>query len=263
MDDILGENIAMAEDTVKKTRIFIGIPAFGDFDAEVVQSFIRWIYRLGRDYPDCQFFMGIKSKSEQARARNQIVNSALAIDCDYILMIDDDMVIEDNQTDFLRKLLDHNVPAVGILFWQRGGEYRPVMMHEVRTKDREVSAYVWFTESEIEYKLQEVDVIGGGLMLIKAEVFLRMLEPYFWYDGTAGTDIYICNRIRELGYKCYVDTSIELGHRESERRTVNSKTKPPMEEIEKVRKEVEEEKLEHHSNLWEARESIRRTKGGK
>ena len=260
MDDFLGEDIVMAENIVKKTKIFIGIPAYGDIDPEVVQSFMRWLYRLGRDYPDCQFFMGIKSKSEQARARNYIVNSALSINCDYILMIDDDMIIEDDQTDFLRKLLNHNVPAVGVLYWQRGGEFRPVMLHEKEVKG-EVGKYIWYDESEIKGELQEVDVIGGGFMLIKAEVFLRMLEPYFWYDGTVGTDIYICRRIRELGYKCYVDTSIELGHRSSERQTINSKTKPPMEEINKFRQEEKENKLVMNSNLWEAREAMKR-KGG-
>ena len=47
--------------------------------------------------PDYDFELGIKTKSEQFRARNAIVEGAIGRGCDWILMIDDDMIINIEQ----------------------------------------------------------------------------------------------------------------------------------------------------------------------
>jgi 2-polyprenyl-3-methyl-5-hydroxy-6-metoxy-1,4-benzoquinol methylase len=73
--------------------------------------------------------------------------------------------------------------------------------------------------------LYEVDIIGGGCMLMKTDIFRKIPQPYFWIDGIVGTDVHLCNQLREAGVKIFVDTSIELGH-QGDGEVITSRTIP-------------------------------------
>ncbi len=59
-------------------RIFIGSPIYGKVDQEILEDWMRLAYHCGRRMPEYDFFLGIKTKSEQFRARNTIVESNYA-----------------------------------------------------------------------------------------------------------------------------------------------------------------------------------------
>jgi len=126
-----------------KARITIGIPCFQGVDFQVLDDYMRFAFYLGRRYQEYEFFLAIKGKSEQFRARNSLVDQMLHTDSDYLLMLDDDHVIDfdrefevDNSFEFLRKLLGHmekdpKMGIVGALYSQRGKEgVYPVVMSE-------------------------------------------------------------------------------------------------------------------------------------
>jgi urease accessory protein UreE len=48
--------------------VTIGIPAYRDVPAETLEDYMRLAYHLGRRHTQHQFFLSIKSKSEQYRA---------------------------------------------------------------------------------------------------------------------------------------------------------------------------------------------------
>jgi SAM-dependent methyltransferase len=201
-----------------RSSVFVGIPCYSNPAPEVLEDYMRFAYYLGRRYQDYDFFLGIKTKSEQFRARNAIVEGAYQIGADYILMMDDDHIIDTaNENapsvkyDFLRKLLNHleendDIGLVGALYYHRGGECRPVLM-----KEKE-GVYVYLRDDEIKRGLQDVDVQGGGVMLIRSKVFDKIgvhpFEPEFEY----GTDFQVCRKIKEAGWRICSDTSIEVGH---------------------------------------------------
>jgi SAM-dependent methyltransferase len=214
-----------------KEKILIGIPAYSTVSAETLEDYMRFAYHLGRRYQDYDFFLGVKSKSEQFRARNIIVESALAIGCDWLLMIDDDHVInidgspgtpEDGAApyDFLKKLLAHDVDIVGPLYYQRGGSAHPVVMD-----DDEMEEPHFISDLDIGYKLEERAVQGGGCMLIKMHIFDKIKPPWFEPEFNMGTDVQICRKARDAGFKVYNDSSIEIGHVMNERTVITSQNK--------------------------------------
>ena len=104
----------MSKQSVERERVCIGIPCFQGVTYEVLDDYMRFAYYLGRRNPQYDFFLAIKGKSEQFRARNAIVESAIATGCDYLFMLDDDHVIDIDKTlgpndryDALNKLITH------------------------------------------------------------------------------------------------------------------------------------------------------------
>jgi hypothetical protein len=208
-------------------KIVVGIPCFQSMPPETETDYMRLMYYLGRRYPEHDFFLAIKRKAEQFRARNSIVEAAYQAQADYLWMLDDDHVIDtedgnapSHKYEILRRLLEHftaqpEAGIIGALYYHRGGECRPVLM-----KQAEPGRYRFIRDDEIAHGLQEVDVQGGGCMLIKMRVFDQIGAAPFAPEHEYGTDLQICMAAKKAGFKIFCDTSIELGHVKNERSIV-------------------------------------------
>ena len=206
-------------------RILLASPVFGKVDAEILVDWMRFAYHCGRRMPEYDFFLGIKPKCEQFRARNAIVEAAQQFDCDRILMLDDDMIIDwqdigHEAYDVLKTLIAHDKDICGIRYYQRGQECEPVLMKRLNDK-----GYRFLRDEEIEHALQEVDVAGGGCLLIQTRIFDHLPYPYFSPEHQYGTDVQLCRTAQEKGFKIYADTSIELGHMRNEKTVVTSRNR--------------------------------------
>jgi hypothetical protein len=72
--------------TVSKPVIVIGVPCYGTVAPEILEDWMRFAFHCGRRMPDYDFHIAIKTKSEQFRARNAIVEAAVQVNADYLLM---------------------------------------------------------------------------------------------------------------------------------------------------------------------------------
>lgn len=219
-----------SKDKTKK-RICIGIPCFQGVTYEVLDDYMRFAYHLGRRCTEYDFYLAIKPKSAQHRARNAIVEAAVATFCDYLLMLDDDQIIDiekhlgpNDSYDFLMKLVKHleddpKKGIVGALYFQRGATCDPVIMY------RNPPGYTFYQMQDISRRLQKVDVTGGGAMCINMKVFDKIESPWFMDEMavSSGTDIQICDKVAKAGWEIWCDTSIELGHIMTDREIVSSK----------------------------------------
>ena len=216
----------------EKERVVIGIPCFSGVPPTVLQDYMRFAYYVGRRYPEYDFFLAIKDKSEQFRARNAIVQAALQVDADWLLMMDDDHIIdwEDDvvaspRYEFLRAIINHlkedpKRGIVGALYYTRGGTCRPVLMQEGAQ-----GGYFWMKDSEIKKGLMEVAVTGGGCFAFNMNVFSRIPYPWFEPEMELGTDIQICRKAKQQGYSVHCDTSIVLGHVMAQQQVVTPKNR--------------------------------------
>ena len=207
-----------------KPKIFIGAPCYGTVGPEILEDWMRFAYHCGRRMPQYIVQLGIKTKSEQFRARIAIVEAALQNNADWLLMLDDDMIINPYVTSgpteeygFLEKMIAHDKDICGALYWQRGGNCEPVLMHKVSE-----AGYRFLRDDELTYGLQRVAVAGGGCLLIKMRVFDKIKAPYFAPEYKWSTDIQLCRAASEAGFEVWADTSIELGHIKSDRMIVTS-----------------------------------------
>ena len=202
-----------------KPIITIGIPCYQNVSAETLEDYMRLAYHLGRRFQEYNFYLAIKSKTEQFRARNAIVTVALQVGSRYLFMLDDDHIIDWQETnvagaqyDLLRTLVAHldadaSRGIVGALYYQRGGDCFPVVMKQGRD-----GGFHWLRDDEIQGQLQEVAVTGGGCMLINCKIFDKIDSPWFQPENELGTDIQICKKARESGFTVWCDTSIAIGH---------------------------------------------------
>lgn len=216
----------------EKETVVIGIPCFQGVPPTVLQDYMRFAYYLGRRYPEYDFFLAIKDKSEQFRARNAIVQAALQVDADWLLMMDDDHIIdwEDDiiptpRYDFLKTIINHlkddpKRGIVGALYYTRGGTCRPVVMQEGKQ-----GGYFWMKDSELTKGLMEVAVTGGGCFAFNMNVFSRIPYPWFEPELELGTDIQICRKAKQQGYTVHCDTSIVLGHVMAQQQIVTPKNR--------------------------------------
>lgn len=211
----------------KRQVIAIGVPCYGDVPPEYLEDFARFTYHCGRRMPEFDFFLAIRSKAEQFRARNQIVEAAMQADADWLLMLDDDMIINHVVTqgptddyDLIRHLMRHDKDICGALYFQRQGHCAPVLM--AKSGDR---GYRFLREDELLNGLQRVDVAGGGCLLIKMRIFDKLPKPYFEPEHQWGTDVQLCRTAAAHGFEVWADTSIELGHLRSERVIVTSRNR--------------------------------------
>lgn len=211
----------------RRLHIVIGVPCYRDVSAEVVEDWMRFAFHCGRRLPHYDFSLAIKTKSEQFRARNAIVDVAQAHGADYLLMLDDDMIVNPQVTSgptddygFLERLIAHDKDLVGALYYQRSGSCAPVLMTKMGER-----GYRFLRDDELTGGLQRVDVAGGGCLLIKMRVFDYLKAPYFAPEYEYGTDVQLCRAAAEKGFEVWADTSVELGHVRSERVIITSRNK--------------------------------------
>lgn len=208
----------------------IGILAFAGCSAETLEDYTRLTFYLGRRCQEYDFFLSVISKAEQFRGRNNIVEAAIGVGSQYLLMLDDDHVIDiDNRLapsdryDFVRKFIsamekDEKIGIIGALYFQRAGYHHPVIMRKgVDGK------YYWMKKEEIEHKMQKVDVTGGGCILINMKIFDRVVSPWFEPEFSMGTDVQICSKTINQGFTVWCDTSVEIGHVKNVRQVITSK----------------------------------------
>lgn len=214
------------------SKVVIGIPCYQDVSNETLEDYMRFAYYLGRRCTDHDFFLAIKPKSEQFRARNAIVEAALQVDAKYLLFLDDDHVINwesgfstSDRYGFVETLIGHmekdpKMGVCGALYYHRGGECRPVLM--TVNKD---GSHRYLRDDEIEGRLQQVDVQGGGCMLLNMNMFSVIPSPWFEPEKSLGTDLQICEKARDHGFTVWCDTSIVIGHVLNKREIVTPKNR--------------------------------------
>lgn len=126
----------------------------------------------------------------------------------HIFYMDDDMTFP---KDALMQLLADDVPIVSGMYVKRFPPFWPVPMRRV-TKQGYTSV--------LEYcdGLQEVDVVGGGCLLIKREVLEAITYPWFDYlspkhRGKPVTeDVPFCEKVKAAGIPILVDFDVKCGH---------------------------------------------------
>ena len=164
-----------------------------------------------------------------ATARNKIAQKAQKLQTDYVLMVDNDVVLPKDAL----KLLMEDAKDVSLGYYAHRGEDN--LYHGntciCRLKDKEGKEYYHYP-LESEYSADEMHrmaeagetkiiVHGGGMgcALIRTETFRKTSYP--WYDwvnygdankGMLSEDLYFCALCRTSGIQIYADVRVGCGH---------------------------------------------------
>jgi 2-polyprenyl-3-methyl-5-hydroxy-6-metoxy-1,4-benzoquinol methylase len=144
------------------------------------------------------------------RARNELVRDALADGMDFILFLDSDIIMPKGAID---KLVDMNTDVASGLYFAKGKPYLPVA--------RVLKDGKHFFLEDFEYnQIIDVQGVGMGMCLIKADVFKNIKYPYFKFDWVengsehyqVAEDLYFCDQAKNAGYSIKLNTGVVLEH---------------------------------------------------
>jgi GT2 family glycosyltransferase len=194
-------------------RILLGVPTMGHPTNEFLASIAR--LRLPQS---CTAFDRFTVTGNFVPAQRElIVRRALAGNADYVLMIDDDMVVP---PDALEALLlasaESDVAIAGALYYTRDG-IRPMVAQDWSSTQTTSASIPAFDSVPV-----AVDALGFGCVLLRLSA-LRMLAPPFFgaqvYIETAAARVRLCNedfllceRLREAGYRIMLHPGVRCGH---------------------------------------------------
>ena len=129
--------------------------------------------------------------------RNAAAKVALELECDYLMFIDDDMLLH---PETFESLLKADKDIVMALTFIRGGD---------------LTHYLDWQDNIDKDGLVEAAAIGFATVLIKTHLLKKLEPPYFLTAGGHTEDVYFCCRVKaEIGEHVgiFVDTKVPTGH---------------------------------------------------
>ncbi|MDO5131442.1 MAG: glycosyltransferase [Eubacteriales bacterium] len=204
-------------------KILIAVPTFETIFPDTYKSI--WNLDKGGHEVAFDFVRGY----DCATARNRIAQKAIDGSYDYVLMVDNDVVLP---PDVLVNMLDDPVDVCLGYYAHRNSDNRYTgRVSACRLKGPDGGIYYNYP-LESEYTAQEmnqlrtegkkkIEIHGGGMgcALIRVDVFRRIRYP--WYDwvnyddgnrGMLSEDLYFCERCKDKRINVYTDTRAGCGH---------------------------------------------------
>lgn len=204
-------------------KILIAVPTFENIYPDTYKSI--WDLDKGGHEIAFEFVRGY----DCATARNRIAQRALDLDTDYVLMVDNDVVLP---KDALLNLLD-NAKDVCLGYYAHRDTDNIYRGRTCVCKRRMPDGTLYYNYPlESEYTAAELkelyesgtykqEIHGGGMgcALIRTEVFRKIKYP--WYDwvnykdsnrGMLSEDLYFCEQCKSNRIAIYTDSRVGCGH---------------------------------------------------
>jgi len=192
---------------MKKTVGIISCPTFGKLTADFHYS------QSALQKPLASSWIPYSPRNKRIDdARNESVDFARMHGAEYIMFIDDDVLVPPYA---LLRMLERNKDIVnGVYVGKNDVTPLPLLFRE------QVSG------SYLDWKMGEfiqIDSAGCGCTLIKTSVFDRLEKPYFQINfnltgaensnyGQGTEDLFFYGKCRKAGIEVWADTSIQCGH---------------------------------------------------
>lgn len=181
-----------SDDSIKRLRILVGINSLVSTTQPAYSNHMQFFFRLGRSHPDIDFILFNPSRMSIDRMRNTCAKIAIEQDCDYLLFLDDDVLIP---IDALAQLLRTGGDVVAGNVIIRGYPFEN-MFFEYSNEKTDLKPM-----TEESYLAQppifNVDAVGFSLCLIKVDILRQLPAPFFVTGLTNTEDIYFCLKAKK------------------------------------------------------------------
>jgi len=203
-------------------KIVIGVTMYEMIPAVFLQCWTRTITQAMRDgdrlaWPSAFTYVHL--------ARNVVAQMFMQqTDCDSLLFIDSDMTWEPGDVDRLRdNEANWEYDVVSALCTSKRWPPRPIVPRRLEVDDLTLEVYGGTRYQDfLDFEVGEVvptDGCGMAFTLIRRRVFEAMLHPAGpewtnWFELPKRTleDTFFCDWAIGLGFRCAVDTSVQVGH---------------------------------------------------
>lgn len=221
MSEVLNpETVGQSKDE-NVIRVLIGVPHEGMTGSEAYTNRMSMFKHLGHleergkllnQNPRFEFFQKTCGRMHVHVARDEMAKTALVSNCDYLFMVDDDMIAPD---DLFEKLFASQKDIVAPLAFTRNFPHKPVMYSCIEGWDTVAQKEHFTNFAVMNYpkdKLVECDAVGFGAVLINVDCFRKMPQPWFMNPNKTGEDINFCYEAKKYGFRTWMDTRVKLGH---------------------------------------------------
>jgi hypothetical protein len=175
------------------------------------------MYHIGRRKPEITSVQMIRdTRTYRHHARQAIVNAAVGMEADYLLMLDDDQTFTPQAFDILWEHRDRRV--VSGLYFTRGIPPVPCMFN-MGGPEGSIPVLEYPEDA-----LFEVQIVGFGFILFDVNVFKRIPAPHFQIGNWLGEDVAFGAKAQAAGISLLVHTGCKVGHLISQRRVITEKT---------------------------------------
>jgi hypothetical protein len=195
-------------------KILVGVNTLTSVDQMVYLSHMQFWTRTVKQYPKDDFLFFAPQRMSVDNMRNQCVKAALQYECDYILFIDDDVVVEPHT---FKSLYECNLDIVMALTYIRGYPFEPMFFSFKDAEKQSLSLFGEFKDKINDKGVVLCDAIGNSCTLYKTWMFKEVPEPWFvTIPNKCTEDVYFCFKCLEFckaPVTIGVDTKVPTGHK--------------------------------------------------
>lgn len=200
-------------------KTLIGINVLESVNSFVYQSHIKFFTNLKLTNPDDEFILFTPYRMSIDAMRNTAAKLALEHSCDYLMFIDDDVIVP---KDVYNRLKSVNKDIVMALTFIRGYPFKPMFFkayEQIIDSSKEKREYLTTYDDYEKFidkdGLVKCAAVGFSCVLINMDVIKAVAPPYFVTGPNHTEDVYFCNKARytlEPEPTIYCDTKCSTGH---------------------------------------------------
>lgn len=227
---------------ISNKKVFVLVNTLQAVNANVYSNHCHFFTYSAKNIPGIRFEFWTPERMAIDTARNTAAEMAMNMGCDYLMFLDDDVMIP---PDTLEKLLMADKDIIAALVIIRGYPFNNMAFkfgEHIIHEGKEAKSLGFFNNLEYEYlvdgewkvrndgiedtypesslpkrlkELQECDAVGFSCCLIKIDVLKVCPQPYFLTGKGHTEDVYFCMKVQEkLEPKpgIFLHTGIQPGH---------------------------------------------------
>ena len=188
------------------SKILVGVNVLTSVSSEVYGNHCEFFFHLGRRLSEHEFMFYHPRRMSIDRMRNEAAKIALSYECDYLLFIDDDVLVD-------RKVLGSLIAAdkdiVASLTFIRGFPFQPMIFKEIYRDDEGDSVLGYDTDYRSdESGLVSCKAVGFSCALIKCSLLRKLSTPYFVTGAQHTEDVYFCIKAKKEFPETTIYTSV-------------------------------------------------------
>jgi len=207
-----GEDAMKVIEFQHSPKFAIGIPTIGHNDSLFLANYPWFLQTSWSEFGFNNILPIVSPRNVVHLGRAEIVKKAIMYGAEYLMFLDDDMIIPE---DTLIRLASHNKEFVSALAYKRNEPYFPCAFTGRDPKG------AWLPDTRLRQGLIEVDVTGLSCCLIKMDVIKKILKTKekqifkrggLFYFNRFGEDFNFCEELKKMGIKIWVDSNLVIDH---------------------------------------------------
>lgn len=183
-------------------KILIGTNCLTHVDSSVYSNHAAEMFNLGAEYGHGKIIHWASRRLGIDRMRNEAAKIAMQEECDYLVFIDDDMLLHPNT---VKGLIDSDYDVIMAHTYIRSYPFQPMAFKNIKETPEEGIALACLTDEEIKEKSKENPIVdcyavGFAACAIKVDLLINMRPPFFVTGPAHTEDVYFCLRAKkEIG----------------------------------------------------------------